>query len=653
MASLKEQQALIAALAGAAGVALWRQSATGTWRAPALVFDLFAFAIFAIQRNDGLAFWQLVGPWADVARFNVTGAAIAYAFYIVGTLFALSSVHRPLRPIEAAGLIVTPFMFNLLVALGADWHMAEIAKFVVPGNMMPFPAQVFIGRTLMLIFISEVGLSALSLIALNRLPDSLKLHALIVASAAIGAGTPLIANFAQVVVNPFLAIFVGAVTAAIAQAGLWGTVYVATGLPLDALAGRPPSFASVHGHWRTGFVKGAIYGGVFMALVLTAALVLSQPAIVEALRRGVWIAGPICGALGFPFAQTLIGSADGTPPFFGRLVAAYKDPTAYFRGMLLGLGGAYAYSVDLPSQSGGARFLTAFVYGALAYAGVDLSLDYRLITLGERTKLQTWRKYALGVVLGGVVAGAIGWYFDAPQVKVVVDKFWAYADVNYRVSGRRLGDFITYPIFNKYGAVNLGEVAGGVRLFWTESLSGVINWSFAAPLFSINYVLLAALLDRTVQPFRQLLSSQGAEGLIEQGVRVMRWGLWMAPIINTFLRQSPDPSWYNQDGAVRSLVAIGADISLPNADFRNFSVMVFLGLLAYDWVRVIIWFDHMGLRVATLVNLSFLGGDRADEAAGRFLGHGARTRAIPDGSGASAPGAAAHPFLYPARRRMG
>ena len=39
----------------------------------------------------------------------------------------------------------------------------------------------------------------------------------------------------------------------------------------------------------------------------------------------------------------------------------------------------------------------------------------------------------------------------------------------------------------------------------------------------------------------------------------------------------------------------------------------------------------MGLRVATLVNLSFIGGDRADEAAGRFLGHGARTRAIPDG----------------------
>ena len=40
--------------------------------------------------------------------------------------------------------------------------------------------------------------------------------------------------------------------------------------------------------------------------------------------------------------------------------------------------------------------------------------------------------------------------------------------------------------------INLGEVAGGVRLFWAELVAGVINWSLAAPLFSINYVLLDA-----------------------------------------------------------------------------------------------------------------------------------------------------------------
>ena len=39
----------------------------------------------------------------------------------------------------------------------------------------------------------------------------------------------------------------------------------------------------------------------------------------------------------------------------------------------------------------------------------------------------------------------------------------------------------------------------------------------------------------------------------------------------------------------------------------------------------------MGLRVATLVNLSFVGGDLLDESAARFVGHSARTRVIPEG----------------------
>src|SRR5260370_11420714 len=117
---------------------------------------------------------------------------------------------------------------------------------------------------------------------------------------------------------------------------------------------------------------------------------------------------------------------------------------------------------------------------------------------------------------------------------------------------------------NKDGMTNLGEVAGGVRLFWAESVAGVINWSLAAPLFSINYVLLDAALQRSLRPIQNLVSPGGVEGLIEQAVRVLRWGLWMAPIINSFLRQSPDPTWYNQHRAVPSLVSVGAHIN-PNS----------------------------------------------------------------------------------------
>ncbi len=116
-----------------------------------------------------------------------------------------------------------------------------------------------------------------------------------------------------------------------------------------------------------------------------------------------------------------------------------------------------------------------------------------------------------------------------------------------------------------------------------------------------------------------------------QTVRVLRWGLWMAPVIFTFLKASPDPAWYNQDGAVRSLAAAFHSIVMPAHDFRMWSLVVFTGLLAYDWLRILIWFDHMGLRVATLVNLTFIGGDKADEAAARVAGYAAPTHFMPDG----------------------
>ena len=442
---------------------------------------------------------------------------------------------------------------------------------------LPFPVQVAIGRALTLWFIGETMLILISLISVNLLPRSVRTHAVFALSGAVAAATPLFANAAQWVAQPFLAIFFSSLCAALAQAGLWAIVYLLTGVALDWLAGRPPRSEVVWEHWRTGFIKGAIYGALFMGLILIAALILSLPGVAAILHSGALLVGPLIGALLFPLGQTIVGSADGTAPFFGRLSAAYRDPRGPVRGLVVGLGLALAYRANLATYDGGARFLAMAAVGALCYGGVDLAFDAGSVIRGERQKLQSWRLYALGVLLGGLVAGALGWYFDTPQLHVVIDKFWAYADVNYRLDGRKLGDFTTYPIFNKYGSINLGEVAGGVRLFWTESVAGVINWSLAAPLFSINYVLLDAALKRSLRPIKTLLSPAGVEGLVEQGVRVLRWGLWMAPVINSFLRQSPDPTWYNQDGAIRTGVAIGANVSQSPADFRQFSLAMFTG----------------------------------------------------------------------------
>jgi cyclic beta-1,2-glucan glucanotransferase len=625
-------QPILAALAGAGGLALMRWArAERPYAAALFVVDAAAFAFLAFDRNDSLGFWQLPGPWADVFRFDPPGAAIALIIYAGGSILALIGGYRGLRLIEALSLIAIPFLFNLMLTVGADWHMAELGAAATGHASLAFPAQVAIGRALTLWFIGEAILILISLISVNQWARSVRTHGLFALSGAVAALTPLIANAAQFVAQPFLAIFFSSVCAALAQAGLWAIVYLFTGVMLDWLAGRPPRFETAWEHWRTGFIKGAIYGALFMGLILIAALILRGPGAASILDGGALLIAPLVGAVLFPLGQTILGSADGTPPFFGRLKRAYRDARGPARGLIAGLGLALAYRAGLAAYDGGARFLAMAALGALVYGGVDLAFDASDVIRGARKKLQSWRLYALGVLLGGLVAGALGWYFDTPQLHVVIDKFWAYADVNYRLDNRKLGDFVTYPIFNKYGSINLGEVAGGVRLFWTESVAGVINWSLAAPLFSINYVLLDAALRRSLRPIKTLLSPAGVEGLVEQGVRVLRWGLWMAPVINSFLRQSPNPTWYNQDGAIRTGVAIGADLTQNPTDFRAFSLAMFTGLLAYDWLRILIWFDHMGLRVATLVNLSFLGGDRADEAAARFVGHHGRTRAIPDG----------------------
>jgi cyclic beta-1,2-glucan synthetase len=630
-ASLSLHSWPLAALAGAAGLALWRLALASKPLSPTqFALDAAAFAVFAIMRNDSIGFWQLPGPWADVPRFDVTGAAIAYVVYVGGSLAALLSRYRGLRAVEALGLIAIPFLFNLVMVLGADWHMQELGALLSPDVPGSFQGQVFVGRMAILFAVAEALLFAYSTIATGRPTVDLRLHALMLLGAALAALTPLIANLAQNVTAPLLEIAVTTLLAALAQAPLWGIVYVMTGVTLDLIGGRPPTFSAAYNHWRTGFVKGAIYGALFMFLLLVVATPLQEPALAAFLKAHAIALSPLLG-LAYPLVQTVVGSADGTPPFFGRLARNYRDPRAYVRGIVAGVGAAWALTADLSDAGGGTRFLAMFVVGALAYGGVDLVFDAARVVSRERRSLQTWRLYGLGILLGGLVAGALGWYFDTAQINVVVAKFWAYADVNYRLTGRTLGDYNVYPLFNKYGQVNLGEVAGGLRLFYSESLAGVINWSIAAPLFGVNFVLLSALVERSLRPIKGLLSADGLEGLFAQTVRVMRWGLWMSPIINSFLRQSPDPTWYNQDGAVRSLVAIGADIGLPNVDFRAFSLAIFLGLLAFDWLRVLIWFDHMGLRVATLVNLSFVGGDRADEAAGRFLGHAQRTRVIPDG----------------------
>jgi cyclic beta-1,2-glucan synthetase len=625
----------LAPILGTVALVLWQYAITGRW--PSLtqtLQDVAALFLLTSARDDAVKIWQLPLAWRDLLQITPAGVTISCAAYFVASLSAMLWANRHLVLLERVAIVLMPFAFNLVLALGATPLMHQIGSSALLGLSAPDSLAIALGRALLLFVLGQLLVALLAATMTGRVLRDKRFHLLLVLSTVHAALTPIIADLPSQWTGSSagLAQFLGAVAcAALAQAGLWAVVFLATGILIDALLGKPPTFPAARKHWQGGLVKGSIYGGLFMFILLAARAVILNPEINHFLVHYPVLSAALAGALLYPLASTIVASADETPPFFGRLLDNYQQPASYLRGLVVGAGIAWALSSGLPREEGLHRFLAMFVIGALAYAGVDFIVDLAHVMSGERRKLRIWRVYGLGAALGGLVAGALGWYLDAEQIAVVSRKFWDYTDLNYVSSGRTISNYTINALFNKWGSADLGPYGGGVRLFYDESLSGVINWSIAAPLFSVNYFVLAALMRRSLRPLKELFSAKGIEGLVEQAVRVMRWGLWMAPIIFSFLRKSPDPSWYNQDGAVHTVAATIFDIVLPPGDFRNWSLTIFTGLLAYDWLRVVIWFDHMGLRVATLVNLSFLGGDRADEAAARFAGHPARTRFIPEG----------------------
>ena len=229
-------------------------------------------------------------------------------------------------------------------------------------------------------------------------------------------------------------------------------------------------------------------------------------------------------------------------------------------------------------------------------------------------------------LLGGFIGAAIGFYLDASQVSVVVAKFHRYL-----AAGLPPEPFDIYPLVSKWGHLHLGVVTGGVSLLFVEALAGVISWSTAAWLFAINRTFMTAYFQQDATPIRSFFTRDGLTQLAENMIVVLRWGLWMSPIINSFLRPMGEPTWYNQDGAVRTAMAIVRDATMTPEAFRAWSLQVFIYLLAYDAVRILIWLDHMGLRVATLVNLSFLGVDKLEQRLARLLAPAATARCIPEG----------------------
>ena len=82
----------------------------------------------------------------------------------------------------------------------------------------------------------------------------------------------MVRRFVALSIDNPVAVFAAA--AALVVAGVWAY----RNLDIEAYPDPvPPRIETIWDHWRTGFVKGAIYGALFMGFVLIAALILRAP----------------------------------------------------------------------------------------------------------------------------------------------------------------------------------------------------------------------------------------------------------------------------------------------------------------------------------------------------------------------------------------
>jgi len=549
---------------------------------------------------------------------NVTVTIVFLIYHISnGCLLATSGKH--LRFISGLLIVATPYLCGWLLLLSSPEFFQLFGKGIFIEN---------ISRFFVIFSFNEVIVNGISLVTKSRIVKSLKVHLLTIFVSLIVVLSPLIADLGSTLtvagMPALLKLFVVILTTILSQAGLWAEVYLITGLILDAIHDIAPSWKSTSDFVTTGIKKGMVYSGIFMAILFSFYMLFNASVPQKLMTAFPMTFAIISGALIFPLIKTIIETFDGSQAFFQRVKYSYKNPILYLRGAVIGFAIAYGITNGIYHEETQTRILVGLIAGLFASAGVSILRDI-IYSVNGKGHLQSWKVYFIDSLLGGFIGMAMAFYLDAAQISVIAKK------INlYNSSGLSPELYTTYPLINKWGRIDIGQFSGGVKLLFNEALAGVINWSVAAWLFAINRAFITAIFQKDTSPIKFLFSKKGFVELIQHMIQVLRWGLWMSPIIFSFLRMMPDPTWYNQDGAVRSLFAIFNNATMNPEEFNSWSLKIFIYLLAYGSFRVLIWIDHMGLRVATMVNLSFQGMDKLDEIVARFIGASSTKRYIPE-----------------------
>ena len=216
--------------------------------------------------------------------------------------------------------------------------------------------------------------------------------------------------------------------AALAQAGLWVQTHLVTGVLLDALRGRRPTRRAAYQHAGDGLMKGAAFGGCFMLLIQAAAFCLALPGADAWLARAPLLGVALAGGLLVRGAahdrrelrrqRALLPALRHERARAGeRAARSRRRSRARARGRVAAVGrspipsarASGCWSAPPPTRAS-ISSATCVDPGAAGASGFDLAG----LCCSARCS-------------AAASAAALGWYFDASQLDVVIQKFRLYA----------------------------------------------------------------------------------------------------------------------------------------------------------------------------------------------------------------------------------
>ena len=604
---------------------------------PTEVFSNIFFPGLLAITTSAAPIWTQPNQWSDLSMICGLGGASFFLVFHLSNLYRLKSAGTHLSLLSATLITGVPYLFGLLLTVQNASLFTQFVNFDSEGLQQFLQltqlsqgvieiAVASIGRFLIVLLFVELIMNAFSLLNAKHIISDrfahkqlFKLSFLLILSlfiADIGSGEW--AGNLPSILPSVMAVF----TTVLSQGALWAFVFMITGILLDAIKGQSPAGYLIFDHAKKGRINGMVYSGILMTMIQVIYLYSHSSLIQRFFESAMFPLIIISLGLIYPLIKTIIESFDGSAvPFITRAKESYRNPILYTRGLVVGLGLALAIQLNISEASTSYRIIYGIIVGSFAFAGVNMMVDLK------SGGIKKWRNYLIASIQGGFIAGGICFYLDAAQIPVIIDRFNAY-----NVFGAEPKAYAFSNLLSNWGQISLADYSGGSKLLYNQALHGVIGWGVAAWLFAVNQSLLTALFKRDMIHIKRLASREGMVELAEGTIRVLRWGLWMSPIIFTFLRQMSEATWYNQDGAIHTLFCIGANIGMTPEAFHEWSLEVFMWIMAYEGFRILIWLDHMGLRVATLVNLSFIGMDDLDNRFSRFIDKsGLAGSVIPEG----------------------